>query len=261
MLIDSHCHLDATDFDGDRDQVIDQSAQRGVAALILPAVAVANFVRVTELAQRHRSVYYALGIHPMYVDRAQDDDLTRLREALERQRGDPKLLAVGEIGLDFFVPGLNRERQLRFYEQQLRIARDFELPVILHVRRSQDQILKYLRRLRLSGGIAHAFNGSQQQAHEFLKLGFGLGFGGAMTFSRALQIRRLASDLPAEAHVLETDSPDIAPSWLHPGRNSPLELPRIAAQLATLRATDLAECIRVTGANVGRVLPRLHQAA
>ncbi len=260
MLIDSHCHIDAAEFDADRDAVITRSLELGVRALVLPSVARDNFEAVIAIAARHPQVFYALGIHPLYTDRAHDADLQVLRETIERRRGDRQLIAVGEIGLDFFVAGLNRDRQVFFYEQQLRIAREFDLPVVLHVRRSQDQILKYLRRVRLSGGIAHAFNGSQQQATEFLNLGFVLGFGGAMTFGRALQIRRLAQTLPAQAHVLETDSPDIAPSWLHPGRNSPLQLPLIAKVLAELRAIEFDDCARTTSANLLRVLPRLESA-
>ncbi len=257
MLIDSHCHIDAPEFDADRESVIAHSIEAGVSALIVPAVARENFETVIQLAAQHASVYYALGIHPLYIERAQDSDLQCLRETIARKLDDQKLVAVGEIGLDFFVPGLDRNRQLYFYEQQLRIARDFDLPVILHVRRSQDQILKYLRRFKLSGGIAHAFNGSDQQATDFLKLGFVLGFGGAMTFTRALQIRRLASGLPDDAHVLETDSPDISPSWLHPGRNSPIELPRIASILAQLRGVQIEQCVRATGMNLQRVLPKV----
>ena len=169
--------------------------------------------------------------------------------------------AIGEIGLDFFIPELReaplREKQEHFYVEQLKIARDFSLPVILHVRRSQDVLLKHLRRIRVSGGLAHAFNGSEQQASAFIELGFALGFGGAMTFTRALQIRRLAASLPAHALALETDAPDISPTWLHPEVNSPEQLPRIAAVLAELRGQTLAEIVQQTSANVARVLPRL----
>jgi TatD DNase family protein len=184
-----------------------------------------------------------------------------LRERLAASVADNKLVAVGEIGLDFFVPGLGegelREKQEFFYSEQLKMARDFNLPVILHVRRSQDTLLKYLRRIRVVGGLAHAFNGSDQQAHAFIDLGFVLGFGGAMTFTRALQIRRLASSLPGTSLALETDAPDISPAWLHPASNNPQQLPRIAAVLAELRGQTMADIERQTTANVARVLPRL----
>ena len=255
-MIDSHCHLDAAQFDGDREQVVAASIQAGVKMILVPAVERGNFDRVAQLGQ-HTNVCYALGIHPIYVDRASDADLSALRAAVELAMPDPRFIAIGEIGLDFFVAGLNRERQLVFYQQQLRLAKEFELPVILHVRRAQDQVLKYLRKHQVRHGIAHAFNGSQQQALAYLAQGFALGFGGAMTFTRALQIRRLVTDLPAHAHVLETDSPDIAPHWVHPGRNSPSELPAIAQVFAQLRGSALADCVALTDANARRVLPRL----
>jgi TatD DNase family protein len=174
---------------------------------------------------------------------------------------DSRLVAIGEIGLDFFLPQLTqsplREKQEHFYSEQLKIARDFDLPVLLHVRRSQDMVLKYLRRIEVRGGIAHAFNGSFQQAEEFIRRGFKLGFGGAMTFTRALQIRRLATDLPEDALVLETDAPDISPAWLHPARNSPEQLPAIGRVLAELRGVDEQHIAGVTARNAHAVLPRL----
>ena len=260
MLIDTHCHLDAAEFDADRDATIASCRAAGIAAIVVPAVAAANFAAVRDLARANPGIGYALGIHPMYVERAADGDLERLRAALETARDDPRLVAIGEIGLDYFVPGLDRERQLRFLAAQLRLAAEFELPVLLHVRRSQDHLLRELRRIRVPGGIAHAFNGSAQQAGAFIDLGFALGFGGAMTFDRATRIRALAADLPGEAHVLETDSPDMAPAWLASGaRNSPAELPAIAAVFARLRAVSVSDAISNTAANALRVLPRLRE--
>ena len=257
MLIDTHCHLDAAEFDGDRTEVVARARRAGVAMIVVPAVEVANFQSVIGLAQQHPGCVYALGIHPMYVDRASDGDLDALEAELRRRIDDPALVAVGEIGLDFFVEGLDRARQSRFFEAQLELARAFDLPAILHVRRSQDTILKYLRRAGLSGGIAHAFNGSVQQAEAFLKLNFALGFGGTMTFERALRIRALARDLPESAHVLETDAPDIAPSWIHRQRNDPSQLPAIASVFADLRGVGLEAAVAQTAANALRVLPRL----
>lgn len=155
------------------------------------------------------------GHSPLYTGRAQDEDLELLAHTLHQYRSDPRLLAVGEIGLDYFVPGLDAERQQRFYREQLVLARRFDLPVILHVRRSADQLLKALRQVKVRGGIAHAFNGSLQQAQAFVALGFKLGFGGAVTYDRALQLRRLAAELPLGSVVMETDSPDIPPHWLY----------------------------------------------
>ncbi len=266
MWTDSHCHLDAPEFDADRSTVLARAAAAGVTQIVLPAVEVANFDTVRALAHEH-GLAYALGIHPLYVGRAQDGDLQRLRLALQAHRTDPRLVAVGEIGLDHFVPGLDRARQEHFYAEQLKLAAEFDLPVILHVRRSADGLLKHLRRIPVRGGIAHAFNGSEQQALAFVGLGFKLGFGGAMTFERALQIRRLAQRLPIEAIVLETDAPDIPPHWLYRtapqraagevSRNEPAELPRIAVTLAELRGLSLQEVAEATSANARVALPGL----
>jgi TatD DNase family protein len=257
MLIDTHCHLDASEFDVDRAQVVARAARAGVCSIVIPAVDRTNFEVVARLAHATDGAAYALGIHPMYVDRADDADLDHLRQLIADSIDDPRLVAVGEIGLDFFVQGSDRERQRRFFSRQLEIAREFDLPVLLHVRRAQDDVLKHLRRTPPPSGIAHAFNGSLQQAQAFLALGCALGFGGAMTFERALQIRRLAAGLPAQAHVLETDSPDIAPSWLARGRNEPGELRAIAEVFADLRQEPIEAVLDCTGANALRVLPRL----
>ena len=178
---------------------------------------------------------------------------------------DQHFVAIGEIGLDFFVPGLNespmREKQEHFYVGQLKLAREFKLPVLLHVRRSQDVLLKHLRRLKVVGGIAHAFNGSFQQAQAFIDLGFRLGFGGAMTYTRALQIRRLASELPLSAIVLETDAPDLSPAWRHPDSNSPEEVARIGEVLAQLRGITTDAAAQATSSNAYAALPRLRLAS
>jgi TatD DNase family protein len=266
MWIDSHCHLDAPEFDADRASVVQRARAAGVARLVLPAVEVGNFDAVRELAHAHDGAY-ALGIHPLSVSRAQEGDLSRLAAALHAHRDDPRLVAVGEIGLDHFVPGHDLARQEDFYIAQLKLARAAGLPVILHVRRSADALLKGLRRVPVAGGIAHAFNGSQVQAGHFVERGFRLGFGGAMTFDRALQIRALATELPATALVMETDAPDIPPHWLYRtvaeraagtfSRNEPAELPRIATELALLRGWTLEHTAAVTVANTLAALPRL----
>jgi TatD DNase family protein len=263
--IDTHCHLDAHEFDADRPEVVQRARAVGVSQMVLPAVASWNFERVRVLAHQH-GLAYALGIHPLCVDAAAEHELTLLRDAVQQHRADPRLVAIGEIGLDHFVPGLDRAKQERFYAAQLALAREFELPVIVHVRRSADTLLKHLRRVPVRG-IAHAFNGSEQQANIFIDLGFRLGFGGAMTFDRALQIRRLAQSLPEHAIVLETDAPDIAPHWLYRTaeqraagatmRNEPSELPRIAQTLCELRGWTMQQAARISTANAHAALPRL----
>lgn len=269
--IDTHCHLDAPEFAHDVDEVRAQARAVGVQHLVIPAVQVAHAEAVRNLAHRHGDSY-ALGIHPLYTPQADDEDIEQLAQLLEQHRHDPHLVAVGEIGLDFFVPGFDAERQTRFYRQQLQLARRFDLPVILHVRRSADPLLKGLRELPVQGGIAHAFNGSLQQARAFIALGFKLGFGGALTYERALQLRRLATELPLDALVLETDAPDMPPHWLYrtaaeravgqpQGRNAPAELPPIAQVLADLRGMPLEALAQHTRANALQALPRLQGRA
>lgn len=264
MWIDTHCHLDADEFGDQADGIAVEAGQAGVSAIVIPAVAAFNFTAVADLAGRHANGAYALGIHPIFVPKADQTDLQTLRLTVEQALADPKFVAIGEIGLDFFLPELSspemREKQEFFYSEQLRIARDFGLPVLLHVRRSQDIVLKHLRRIQVAGGIAHAFNGSFQQADTFIDLGLKLGFGGAVTFARALQIRRLASELPLESIVLETDAPDISPAWLHPRRNSPAQVPQIGAVLAQLRGLSVEEIAQLTTQNARRILPRLKVA-
>jgi TatD DNase family protein len=261
MWIDTHCHLDAHEFGAESLDIAARAGQAGVEMIVIPAVARANFDVVRELAHAAPNASYALGIHPIYVPQAADEDLALLRRQVEAAMDDPRFVAIGEIGLDFFIPMLcepaMREKQEHFLREQLRIARDFGLPVLTHVRRSQDQVLKHVRQIRPAGGIAHAFNGSFQQAQNFIDLGFRLGFGGAMTFTRALQIRRLAAELPLESVVLETDAPDIAPSWVHPGRNSPEQLPAIGRMLAELRDVSGDEVCAATGQSALAAIPRL----
>ena len=266
VWIDTHCHLDAAEFDADRDAVVAAARAAGVTTIVLPAVDAGNFDRVRALAHRHR-LAYALGIHPMCTAAAGEADLAALRERLEAQRDDPRLVAVGEIGLDHFVAGLDREHQAGIFAAQLGLAREFDLPVLLHVRRAIDSVLKQLRARPVRGGIAHAFNGSEQQAAVFVDLGFRLGFGGALTFDRALRIRRVAAAVPLEAIVMETDAPDIAPQWLYRTaearaagatmRNVSAELPRIGAELAGLRGIASEALAAATTANAFAALPRL----
>ena len=264
--IDTHCHLDASEFAADRGLVRTRAKAAGIAICVVPAVEAANFEAVRELAHANGDAY-ALGIHPLCTGNAAEADLQLLDRALTLHRQDPRLVGVGEIGLDYFVAGLDPARQEFFYVEQLALARKHGLPVILHVRRSADQLLKQLRGAGLSG-IAHAFNGSAQQATQFVDLGFKLGFGGNLTYDRAQQIRRLAIGLPLEAIVMETDSPDIPPHWLYAtaqqreagvpqGRNEPAELPRIAQVLSQLRGIPLETLAEATTRNACQALPGL----
>ncbi|BBE49852.1 putative metal-dependent hydrolase YjjV [Ferriphaselus amnicola] len=256
MFIDTHCHLDAAEFGADQAELVSAANAAGVSRIVVPSVERANFATVAELCQGHATCFPAFGIHPMYVDNATPEDLPVLREYLTL----PHTVAVGEIGLDFFVEHYDRARQEFFFVEQLKLAKEFDLPVLLHLRRAQDIVLKYLRQHRVCGGIAHAFNGSHQQAEEFIKLGFKLGFGGAMTYPRALRLRELAATLPLESIVLETDAPDIPPAFLEHGQpNRPEYLARIATTLAELRGLSIEQVAQATSQNTFAALPRLSQ--
>jgi TatD DNase family protein len=251
-LVDTHCHLDAAEFDDGllRDQAYLAAQQAGVTALVIPAVERANFGAVASVCRAYPDCQAAYGIHPLYVDRAREEDLYALREMLSANPA----VAIGEIGLDHFVEARDERLQEHYFIEQLKIAREFDLPVLLHVRHAVDAVLKQLRRFPVRAGIAHAYNGSRQQADEFIRLGFKLGFGGAMTFPRALRIRELAATLPLSSIVLETDAPDMSPVWKSGQRNEPGELRRIAAILAELRGQPLDEVCRITTANARAVL-------
>lgn len=266
-IVDTHCHLDAQEFSADVREVRQRARDRGVQQIVIPAVNVRNFDAVRTLAHRFGDCY-ALGIHPLCSPGAGEADLATFERALDQHQRDAALVAVGEIGLDYFIPKLDADHQEALLRAQLRLARRFDLPVLLHVRRSVDRVLKALREIAVPGGIAHAFNGSLQQAQQFIDMGFKLGLGGTLTFDRANQIRRVAETVDASAIVLETDAPDIPPHWLYrtaqeradgrpQARNEPGELPRIAADLAALRGQTLAELVEQTTRNAQAVLPKL----
>ena len=276
--IDTHAHLDASELRASPERassVLLRTRANGVALCVIPAVEKGNWDVVRELAHANKDAY-ALGIHPLYVGTANESDLKSLEQQLQVHIDDGRLVAVGEIGLDFFVPQASGaaavERQEHFYREQLKLARRFGLPVLLHVRRSADRLLKHLR--DISGaqgswsGIVHAFNGSDVQAAAFIRLGFRLGFGGSVTFERATRIRHLAASLPLTALVMETDSPDIPPHWLYATAgqrmlgavqacNEPGELPRIASVVAELRGLTPQALARATTSNACAALPRL----
>jgi len=273
--VDTHCHLDAKEFSHSAQYQRALAATNNVVHCVLPAVLPGNFDAVRVLAHASGDSY-CLGIHPLYVAQVDDSALHQLAVALQQHHADPRLVAVGEIGLDYFVPELCasplRERQQHFFAEQLKLARLHDLPVVLHVRRSVDAVLQGLRAVaghhRRWQGVAHAFNGSAQQAQALIGLGLKLGFGGAFTFERAQQLRRLAVSLPLEAIVLETDSPDMPPHWLYKTAaqralgegqavNSPAELPRIGAALAALRGVSVQSVADTTTANAQAALPRL----
>lgn len=234
-LIDTHSHLDFPEFDADREHVLGNAAASGVERVVVLGVTADNLQRVWQLACSDSRVYAALGLHPVFLAQHRLEHLLELRNWFERLRGDPRLCAVGEIGLDYYLPELDPAEQQVLFEAQLQIACDFDLPALLHVRRSHAQVIATLKRYRLQrAGIIHAFAGSFEEAREYIKLGFKLGLGGAATWPQALRLRKTVARLPLESVVLETDAPDMAPA-MYPGlRNSPEHLPQIAQVLAEL---------------------------
>lgn len=261
MLIDTHCHLDAPEFLSDRELVLGKARKAGVTALLIPAVGLANFAAVRDCCVRYAECFPAYGFHPLFLAQRKPQDIAVLRAYLRHElSGTVPPLAVGEIGLDFYVPAFDAAHQEYFLLEQLKIAREFDLPVVLHVRKAIDLVLKLVRQIGVRKGIAHAFNGSPQQAEMLLNQGFKLGFGGAMTYPGSTRIRQLATHLPLEAIVLETDAPDIAPIWKRGERNTPADLRPIALTLAKLRGLDLPTILAASSANALAVLPALRNS-
>ncbi|WP_457439093.1 TatD family hydrolase [Pseudomonas sp. TE3786] len=249
-LTDTHTHLDFPDFDSDRSQVLAAAQAKGVTRAVVLGVYQDNWQRVWDLVNREPGLYAALGLHPVYLQQHQPEHLQQLRQWLERLAGAEKLCAVGEFGLDYYLAELDRERQQSLFEAQLQLAAEFQLPALLHVRRSHAQVIATLKRFKLQrGGIIHAFAGSYEEAREYLKLGFKLGLGGAATWPQALRLRKVVAQLPLEAMVLETDAPDMAPAMYPNQRNSPEYLAAICAALAQLRGVSPEALAEATTAN------------
>jgi TatD DNase family protein len=249
-LIDTHCHIDVEDFDSDRDDVIERARTAGVCGIVVPAIHAAGWPSLLALCAGAPDLYPALGLHPMYLAQHRDADVTSMEQAIIHARP----VAVGEIGLDYFVRELDRERQQCLLEAQLAVAAAAGLPVLLHVRKAHDQALLTLAQIRVSGGIAHAFSGSLQQAYRYIELGFKLGFGGMLTFERSSKLRALAKALPLEAIVLETDAPDLTVAAHRGERNSPEYLPDVLAALAEVRQEDPAVVAAQTTRNARELL-------
>jgi TatD DNase family protein len=249
-LIDTHCHLDVAEFDLDRDSVHRRARAAGVCAIVVPAIHRDGWGWLSEYCAGEPDLYPALGLHPVYLPRHTDADIP----ALERAIAERRPLAVGEIGLDYFVRDLDSNRQRAMFEAQLAIARAADLPVLLHVRRAHADVLATLKRLPVRGGIAHAFSGGLEEAKRYRDLGFALGFGGMLTFERSTKLRRLAAALPMDQIVLETDAPDLTVVAHRGERNSPEYLPDVLAALAEVRGEDPAQVAAATSANARAVL-------
>lgn len=254
-LIDSHCHIDVAAFDADRDEVLARCRERGIKRMVVPAIDVAGWDKLLSLCEKQAGLYPALGLHPVYLEQHQPGDVGRL----EAKLADSEVVAVGEIGLDFYIKELDRERQVKLFEEQLAVAANHELPVILHTRKAHDEVLQSLKKFNIKGGVSHAFNGSLQQAQQYIDMGFKLGFGGTMTYAGSHKIHQLARQLPLEAIVLETDAPDMVVASHRGERNSPEYLIESLTALASLRDEDIDTIAAQTTANSCEVFGLVQQ--
>lgn len=249
-LFDSHSHLDAPEFDGDRPAVMQRARDAGVVEQLVPAVDHDSWPNLRDVCASHPGLYPAYGLHPVYLDRHRPEHLTALRAWLDRER--PR--AIGECGLDFFVDGLDADMQRHYLRQQLELAREFDLPVVLHARRAVEEVTSMLRSVGGLRGVIHSFSGSEEQARQLFGLGFLLGVGGPLTYDRAKRLHRLVAAMPLEFLLLETDSPD-QPDALHRGqRNEPARLTLVLATVARLRNSTPDEIAAASTANARRLL-------
>lgn len=249
MLVDSHAHLDAPEFDDDRDAVLARARAAGVTRQIVPAVNATGWPKLRDLCARESGLLPAYGLHPMYLDDHREADLESLRTWIEREQP----VAVGECGLDFFVEGLDPARQALFFDGQLRLARDFGLPLVVHARRAVDQVMAAIRRFGPLRGVIHSYPGSADQAKRLFDLGFLVGIGGPVTYERANRLRTLAATLPIECLLLETDAPDQPDSDHRGQRNEPARLVRVLETVAALRGMSPSDLAAATTANAERL--------
>jgi TatD DNase family protein len=248
--IDTHCHLDVADFDTDRDKVLKHCRSQGINRILIPAIQAKTWSNVLELCEAEKGLYPALGLHPVFLKQHQADDVDKLEKLLETV----SLVAIGEIGLDFYIKELDKDKQLELFEQQLLVAKNHDLPVILHVRKAHDQVLQLLKKIKVRGGFSHAFNGSLQQAEHYIDLGFKLGFGGTLTYENSTKIHNLAKTLPLESIVLETDSPDMVVESHRGQRNSPEYIMECLTALAKIRNEDINVIAKQTTQNANEVI-------
>lgn len=249
-VIDTHCHLDVADFDADRNEVLHHCRSQGINRIVVPAIQAKTWDNILNLCSKEKGLYPAFGLHPVFIEQHQSDDINKLEKLLETVSP----VAIGEIGLDFYIKELDKERQIDLFEAQLVIAKNHNLPVILHVRKAHDHVLQLLKKFKVKGGFSHAFNGSQQQAEQYIDLGFKLGFGGTLTYANSTKIHQLAKSLPLDSIVLETDAPDMVVESHRGQRNSPEYIVECLTALAKIRNTDIDTIAKQTTQNAHDVI-------
>ncbi|MDR2872374.1 MAG: TatD family hydrolase [Xanthomonadaceae bacterium] len=245
VLIDTHCHLDAAEFDHDRNAVVERATAMGVVSQIVPAIRMSNWRTIRVICTQYRNLFPAYGLHPIYLSEHRPEHLTQLRDWIEHDRP----YAIGECGLDFFIRDLDPATQQYYLHQQLQIAREYDLPVIVHARRSVDAVIAAIRNIGRVRGVIHSFSGSPEQARQLWKLGFFVGLGGPVTYERAQRLRRLVTTMPLEQLLLETDAPDQPDATIRGQRNEPSRLPVILETIAKLRHQPMDEIASRTTAN------------
>ncbi len=249
-ITDTHCHLDVADFDLDRDDVLSHCRALGISKIIIPAIQAKTWSNVLDLCKSEKGLYPALGLHPVFINQHKAHDLEKLEQLLETVSP----VAIGEIGLDFYMKELDRQQQIDLFSAQLNIAKNHNLPVILHIRKAHDQVLQLLKKIKVKGGFCHAFNGSVQQAEQYIELGFKLGFGGTLTYENSKKIHKLAKTLPLNSIVLETDAPDMVVESHRGKRNSPEYIMECLSALAKIRNEDIAFIAQQTSKNANDVI-------
>ena len=249
-LVDTHCHLDVIDFDTDRSDVLQRCRHGGINKIVVPAIQSKTWPNILELCNAEIGLYPAFGLHPVFLKQHHPEDINKLENVLKRVRP----IAVGEIGLDFYIKELDHQQQIGLFEEQLLMAKKYELPVILHVRKAHDQVLQLLKKIKVKGGFCHAFNGSMQQAEKYIELGFKLGFGGTLTYENSTKIHQLAKSLPLESIVLETDAPDMVVESHRGERNSPEYIVDALSALAKIRNESVEFIAKQTTKNANDVM-------
>ena len=252
-LFDSHSHLDAPEFEHDRQAVISRAQDAGVKQQLLPAVEYASWSNLKDVCDLYAGLYPAYGFHPMYLSSHRPEQIPALRLWIEKEK--PK--AVGECGLDFFVEGLDAEQQRFYFIEQLKLAREFELPVVVHARRAVDEVIASIRKTGVSSGVVHSYSGSEEQARQLFNMGFSLGIGGPITYERAQRLRRLVKNMPIEYLLLETDSPDQPNADYRGQLNEPARLVDVLKIVAELRGQSEEEIARATTANAEKMFLRI----
>lgn len=248
-IIDTHCHIDLDIFDNDREVIIKNCRNFGIKYIVVPAIESQSWPTLLKITKEYEELYPALGLHPVFIKKHTIDDITLLDEYVRKYSP----IAIGEIGLDFFIKDTDKEKQKDFFSAQLSIAKQHELPVILHVRKAHDDVLNIIKTSNVMGGSCHAFNGSYEQAKRYIDFGFKLGFGGTMTYPNARKIHDLAKKIPLEHIILETDAPDMS-GFNHQGeRNQPDYIMDALLALSELKGININKVAHQTSLNASEL--------